>query len=70
MDDINSTSRENNLAQNISNSLQCTVRTSRQRLCNKWVGCLLCNVVRIYERDAQGAHFLSLVVVRIAIQLK
>ncbi len=41
----------NALAPNRCNSLSCKVRTSRQKLCNQRVGCLLCSVVSIYEWD-------------------
>ncbi len=33
-------------------ALPCTVRTYRQRSCNQRVDCLLCSVVKIYERYA------------------
>ncbi len=52
-----------------------TIRTSRQRMYNLRVDFLLCSVVRIYEGDgflglAQGAQVWSLVVFRMAIELK
>ena len=53
-------SRGKALAPNRRNVLPCTAKTSRQRSCNQRVGCLLFSLVRIY----------SLVVVRIAIELK
>ncbi len=37
------------VAPNMRNSLPCTVRTSKQRSCNKRVGCLLCSMAMIYD---------------------
>ena len=49
---INSMSRRNTTAQNRSNSLPCTVKTSRRRPCNLRVGCLqlLRSIKRIFKR--------------------
>ncbi len=46
---INSTSSGNVLAINNSNSLPCTVRTSKQWSYNHRVGCLLYSMARIYD---------------------
>ncbi len=49
MCDIKSTSRGNAVAPNRCNSVPCTVRTSRQRSCDRRVGCLLFSMPRIYD---------------------
>ena len=49
MHDINDMSMGSALALNRHNSL--TIRSTRQRSCNQWVGCLLCSLVRIQEGD-------------------
>ena len=48
---INIMSKVNALAPNRCKPLPFTVMTSRQRSCNQRVGCLICSVVRIYEKD-------------------
>ena len=78
MRDINSTSRGEGclMAPNRRNSLPCTVRSSRQRLFNQRIGCLLLYVVEWLRSKGWGLWIsarcvvCSLIVVRMAVELK
>ncbi len=70
---INSTIGGECIGTNRRNSLPRTVRTSRKRLCNQWVGYLLWLGSMIYEMDfwtSTRCQVWSLIVVRMAIELK